>query len=72
VCSSDLLFITLLDDKKLEIFDFFRLLDEFIKKIISKKKFDEKIIKNKIYDSEINNFINHNELNKIVEWIFSD
>ena len=66
------LFITLLEDKKLGIFDFFRVLDEFIKKIISKKKFDEKVIKNKIYDSEINNFVNHNELNKIVEWIFSD
>ncbi len=66
------LFITLLEDKKLEIFDFFKVLDEFIKKIISKKKFDEKVIKNKIYDSEINNFVNHNELNKIVEWIFSD
>jgi hypothetical protein len=66
------LFITLLEDKKLDIFDFFKVLDEFIKKIISKKKFDEKVIKNKIYDSEINNFVNNNELNKIVEWIFSD
>jgi hypothetical protein len=66
------LFITLLDDKKLEMLDFFRLLDEFIKKIISKKKFDEKVIKNKIYDSELSNFINNNELNNIVEWIFSD
>ena len=66
------LFITLLDDRKIEILDFFRLLDEFIKKVISKKKFDEKVIKNKIYDSELSNFINNNELNKIVEWIFSD
>jgi len=66
------LFITLLADKKLDILDFFRVLDEFVKKIISKKKFDEKVIKNKIYDSEINNFINNNELNMIVEWIFSD
>jgi hypothetical protein len=52
--------------------DFFRVLDEFIKKVINKKKFDEKVIKNKIYDSELGNFINNNELNKIVEWIFSD
>lgn len=66
------LFITLLVDKKLDISDFLRILDEFIKKIISKKKIDEKVIKNKIYDSEINNFINDNELNNIVEWIFSD
>lgn len=66
------LFVTLLADKKIDILDFFRVVDEFIKKIISKKKFDEKVIKNKIYDSEINNFINNNELNMIVEWIFSD
>ncbi len=66
------LFITLLDDKKIEMLDFFRLLDEFIKKVISKKKIDEKVIKNKIYDSELSNFINNNELNKIIEWIFSD
>lgn len=66
------LFASLLDDKKLEIKSFFTLLDEFIKKIISKKKFDERVIKNKIYDCEISNLINSNELNKIVEWIFSD
>jgi len=66
------LFITLLTDKKIDILDFFRVLDEFIKKIISKKKFDEKVIKNKIYDTEINNFINNNDLNMIVEWIFSN
>ena len=65
------LFASLLNDKKIKILDFFKLLDEFVKKI-SKKKIDEKLIKNKIYDSEINNFINNNELNKIVEWIFSD
>lgn len=66
------LFVSILDDKKLEIIDYFKLLDEFVKKIINKKKIDEKIIKNKIYDSEIINFINENALNKIVEYIFSD
>lgn len=66
------LFITLLDDKKINTLDFFRLLEQFIKKVINKKKFDEKVIKNKIYDSELSNFINDKELNKIVEWIFSD
>ena len=65
------LFTTLLDDKNIEIHIFFKLLDEFIKKIISKKKFDEKIIKNNIYDIEIQNFIDDNKLNKIVEWIFT-
>jgi hypothetical protein len=61
-----------LSDKKIAILDFFKLLDEFIRKIISKKKFDERIIKNKIYEPEIINFITDNELNKIVEWIFTD
>ena len=66
------LFTNLLADKKIEIKDFFNLLDEFIRKIHNKKKMDDKIIKNKIYDSEINNFINDNELHKIVDWIFTD
>jgi len=66
------LFILLLDDKKLDILNFFKLLDQFIKKILSRKKFDEKIVNSRIYDSEINNFISNNELNKIVDWIFSD
>jgi hypothetical protein len=67
------LFTNLLSDKRLEIKDFFTLLDEFIRKISSiKKKIDDKIIKNKMYDSEINMFIETNELNKIVDWIFTD
>jgi len=32
---------------------------------------NEKLIKNKIYDGEINNYIVNNEVNKIVDWIFS-
>ena len=66
------LFTNLLSDKRLEIKDFFTLLDEFIRKISIKKKLDDKIIKNKIYDSEINIFIENNELNKIVDWIFTE
>ena len=65
------LFTTLLDDKNIEIHEFLKLLDDFIKKTISKKKFDEKVIKNKIYDIEIQNFIDDNKLNKMVEWIFT-
>jgi hypothetical protein len=65
-------FCSLLTDKKIDTLDFFRLLDEFIRKIINKKKIDEKIIKNKIYDPEIINFIDNNELNKIVECIFTE
>lgn len=66
------LFTNLLMDKKLEIGEFFKLLDEFVKKTIIKKKLDIKIITNKIYDSEITEFINNNELNKIVDWIYLD
>lgn len=66
------LFISLLKDKKINILDFFEVVDEFIKKCNSKQKIDEKLIKNKIYEYEINRFIDNNELNKVVEWIFSE
>jgi hypothetical protein len=48
------------------------LLDEFIKKIILKKKTDEMTIKYKINILKINNLTNYNELNMIVEHIFSN
>ena len=66
------LFTNLLSDKKIAIKDFFTLLNDFIIKINSKKKLDDKTITNKIYDSNINVFIDDNELNKIVDWIFRD
>lgn len=66
------LFITVLSDKKIKTLEFFRLVDEFIKKLTNKKKLDKKMVTNKIYDSEIHNFIDNNEMNKMVEWIFSD
>lgn len=69
-CLND--FTTLLCNTKIEIVDFFNLLDEFVKKIILKKKINENIIKYKIYDVKMGDFINNNELNKIVEHIFSD
>ena len=65
-------FTTLLYNTKIETVDFFNLLDEFIKKVISKKKIDENIIKYKIYDLKMGDFINNNELNKIVDHIFSN
>ena len=58
--------------QKIDIQIFFKLLDEFIKKVSNNKKINEKEIKDKIYDLEINNFINNNELDKIVEFIFSN
>ena len=65
------LFISVLSDKKIEIDDFFKLLDNFIEKINLIKKLDDMKIKQNIYDSELNNFINNNELDKLVEWIFA-
>lgn len=66
------IFTTLLYNTKIEIVDFFNLLNEFIKKVINKKKIDEKVVKNKIYDLKTTNFINNNELNQIVECIFDN
>jgi hypothetical protein len=66
------LFTKLLVDKNLDIKDFFKLLDEFVKKTNIKKKTDVKIITNKIYDTEINTFIINNELHKIVDWVYMD
>jgi len=65
------LFISVLSDKKIEIDDFFKLLDNFIEKINLIKKLDDMKIKQNIYDSELNNFINNNELDNLVEWIFA-
>jgi hypothetical protein len=64
------IFTILLCGSKIEILDFFKLLDEFINKVINKKKIDEKIIKNNIYELKMIDFINNNELNKVVEYIF--
>lgn len=66
------IFISLLKDKEIDISYFFELVEEFIKKINSKQKVDEKSIKNKIYDSQVNTFIDNNELNKVIDWILSE
>ena len=66
------LFTNLLTDKQIDVNSFFILLDEFIKKIVSKKKVDDKIIKHKIYDSDINLFINNNDFNTIVDLILTE
>ena len=56
---------------KIEVIDFLNLLDEFIKRLILKKKIDENTIKHKIHDLKISNFTN-NKLNMIIEHIFSN
>jgi hypothetical protein len=64
------IFITLLHDKKMETVEYFKLLDNFIKNLINKKKNNEKDIKVKMYDPETINFINNNDSNIIVNYIF--
>ena len=66
------LFANLLADKQIDINSFFSLLDEFVKKILSKKKVDDKIINHNIYDTEICVFITNNEFDKIVDWILTE
>ena len=64
------LFTTLLNEYPMIIvYDYFSVVDEFVKKLANKTKKAEKCIKNKIYDLEISNYINNNELHKIVEHI---
>jgi hypothetical protein len=65
------LFITLLSDNQVDINVFFSLLENFSNKIC-KKKYDEKIIKSKIYDLDIHSLIANNELNNIIDLIFTD
>lgn len=65
------IFINILSGKEIKILDFFKVLDEFIKKITMKKKMDEIMIKNNLYNEEINIKINilimNNEFDKIIE-----
>jgi hypothetical protein len=66
------LFTNILSEKDIKIMDFFKILDEFIKKINVKKKIDDNKIKNKLYDEEISILIEKNNLNKIVDFIFTE
>ena len=56
-------------DKNLGVNEFFKILDEFVKKIVNKKKIDETLIKNKIIDTEINAYIENKEFDKLLDWI---
>ena len=65
-------FTNLLLDKQVDVNSFFDTINNFIKKISIKKKIDEKLLKQKMYDTEINNFIYNNEMHKIIDWIFTE
>lgn len=64
------LFITLLTDNQIEINLFLILLDTFVAKICSKRKYDDRIIKNALYDLDITTIIANNELSNIINLIF--
>ena len=63
-------FTNILSEKDIKMVDFFKILDEFIKKLNVKKKIDENKIKNKLYDEEISILIENNEFDKLIEKIF--
>jgi len=65
------LFINVLvdKDKNVGVNEFFKVLDEFVKKLVNKKKIDETLIKNKIIDTEINAYIENKEFDKLLDWI---
>jgi hypothetical protein len=60
-------FINKINDEKLEYNKYFELVNEFIKKIISKKKIDENAIKNKISELDFTD-----DFDKICPFIFSE
>lgn len=63
-------FTNIVSEKDIKMVDFFKILDEFIKKLNVKKKIDENKIKNKLYDEEISILIENNEFDKLIEKIF--
>jgi hypothetical protein len=60
-------FINKINDKQFTYNNYYELVNEFIKKIISKKKLDEIAIKNKIYELDLTE-----EYDKICPFIFSE
>jgi hypothetical protein len=66
------LLTNLLADKQIELDSFFIIINEFSKKIVLKKKIDDKIVRQKIYNSELTQFIDDGEIDKITEWIFAE
>lgn len=66
------LFTNILSEKDIKMIDFFKVLDEFIKKINMKKKIDENKITKQIYGDYLNILIINNDINKIIEYIFKE
>ena len=65
------LFSNIFIDKPIDIELFFKLLNEFILKINNKKKIEDKIINNKIYEIENNYHLFEDKLDTLINWIFA-
>ncbi len=67
-------FVSILNDKTSDNNIFYQLIQEFVKKIVVKKKYDEVMLKSKIYSNEFNALFSNldNNYNKIIEHIFNE
>jgi hypothetical protein len=63
-------FTNMIFDKSIDINVFYDLVLDFVKKLVSKKKWDELTIKRKIYDPEINSVID--DKCKLIDFIFKE
>lgn len=66
------LFIHLLADNNIELTKLFKILDDFIHKIIGKKIIDETAITTKLYGTAFNEYIEHYGLDNIVNWLLTN
>jgi hypothetical protein len=66
------LFTEILEDKQISNTDYFAILNNFIKHLRDNKKIDDKLVKNRIYDCELNVFVDNNNISNINEYIFSN
>lgn len=64
-------FTKLLYNTKIDTYIFFNLLDDFITKT-NNKKIDEKVIKNNLYNLEINYFIDNSQVHNLLSYIFDE
>ena len=66
------LYLRFFEDKNMEIKQLFLLLDEYIKKLNTKKQINIKDIKNKLESESVDELLQKNNFNKIIDFIFHD
>lgn len=64
------LFIHAMSDKQVDVHICCNMLDEFIKKVSCKKKWNDATLKNKLYRSVCNEYIEQNGIDNIISWLF--